>query len=766
MTGVRCVLAAVMVAGLMVLAPQAQAEEAPVGAWGHAPEPTLWRGPAVQLADGRIAAFDTVNPQVQVFDPVGRRWGRPASIGGPSSPVYSPVALQDGTVLLGPRIVNPDDGSHRAVGAPLWNSVNGSATLLADGRVLAAGGCCQDAESLAYIFDPVAGAWSPAASLSDAREGHGAVRLADGRVLLMGGVVGGHVSNTAAVYDPMSDTWSPAAPMADIRYRPTPLLLDDGRVVVAGGIPHGLPRCDVWEIYDPVSGAWSRTAAAPACLNASGVTLLQDGRILGVSAEAADAVSLLYDPDADQWSRAATPRVQRRDLQVWPLEDGSALVMGPPATTDNQGRYRPGSLAELYYPGPVPPAAPTGVASQYQCCQGPHTITWAASSSPDVVGYRIYRAHGYHPLRLVATTGPTETAFVDTPPTASPGYHYAVTAVNTIGESALALEPGPFPWLPGFASATKLADGSIKITWAVKVDGDDRPASFQIYRQAPGVFEELVGEVAAADSGTDAFGHGQFRMQAPDDWAETWYQVRMITQSGADELVGWARPSEQLTPPRLEATSAPDGVHLRWTPADDAVSPTAFRIYRGSTRFDLSLLEEVSGTQTAFLDASAEPLQEYWYAVSMVGERWEGHLSDPVRGAVPMILDLNSAAAQGVGAPVALEDGASYRVTSSGTYRWSALGLADAECSKVMWSNDWVRHRFDNAVGRDLLDIRLNGQATNWTSAKPGASCDAVGHTYTTTITPTVTAPLHAVIDDNVHEDNEGTLTLTIERLG
>src|SRR5215831_2870574 len=65
-----------------------------------------------------------------------------------------------------------------------------TATLLTDGRVLAAGGCgatdqfgdCVKGLSSAELYNPATGTWSATGSLILPRAGHTATRLLDGRV--------------------------------------------------------------------------------------------------------------------------------------------------------------------------------------------------------------------------------------------------------------------------------------------------------------------------------------------------------------------------------------------------------------------------------------------------------------------------------------------------------------------------------------------------------------------------------------------------------
>ena len=67
-----------------------------------------------------------------------------------------------------------------------------TATLLGDGRVLVAGGFAYDQQNrripTAEMYDPATGIWGSAGSLRDARSGHTATLLKDGRVLVTGGL--------------------------------------------------------------------------------------------------------------------------------------------------------------------------------------------------------------------------------------------------------------------------------------------------------------------------------------------------------------------------------------------------------------------------------------------------------------------------------------------------------------------------------------------------------------------------------------------------
>jgi N-acetylneuraminic acid mutarotase len=190
-----------------------------------------------------------------------------------------------GAALYSAEVYDPKTATWSYVGSMLGSAPDGramhSATLLADGRVLVAGGQADVGTlvSNVEIFDPQTNAWSDADPLPVARSTHKATLMKDGNVFLTGGYRLGPTA-TVDVYDPESDAWHVlGAPMLTARILHTATLLPDGRLLVAGGINQGNWLATT-ELFDPATGSWS--AGAPLTYGRAGhtATLMPGGRVV------------------------------------------------------------------------------------------------------------------------------------------------------------------------------------------------------------------------------------------------------------------------------------------------------------------------------------------------------------------------------------------------------------------------------------------------------------------------------------------------------
>jgi hypothetical protein len=230
-----------------------------------------------------------------------------------------------------------------------------TATLLADGRVLVAGGQNFAAEirpllDSAELYDPNSGTFSATGPMTIARAGQTAILLADGRVLIIGGLG----LSSAELYDPNSGTFSPTGPMTIARDHYTATLLSDGRVLVAGGDAGNGPLASA-ELYDPKTGAFSPTGSMGSARAFQTATLLLDGRVLiagGADTSGGLASAELYDPKTGTFSTTGSMAEPREEHTATRLSDGRVLVAGGASfdRTDRPLGNGPLASAELYDP--------------------------------------------------------------------------------------------------------------------------------------------------------------------------------------------------------------------------------------------------------------------------------------------------------------------------------------------------------------------------------------------------------------------------------
>lgn len=179
-----------------------------------------------------------------------------------------------------------------------------TATTLGDGTVLVAGGNNGAADSTAalstaVIYSPATG-WSAAVSMQAARFDHAAVLLADGRVLVAGGSDGaGTALASAEIYDPSTGHWTLTGNMLAARSGLTLSRLADGRVLAVGGYSSpASPALASTEIYDPTTGLWSATAPLAEGRRYQSATVLADGRVLVVGGHGAGQDSYVASSEA------------------------------------------------------------------------------------------------------------------------------------------------------------------------------------------------------------------------------------------------------------------------------------------------------------------------------------------------------------------------------------------------------------------------------------------------------------------------------------
>src|SRR6266480_4336113 len=106
------------------------------------------------------------------------------------------------------------------------------------------------------------GTWTGTDSLNTARFLHTATLLANGKVLVAGGLDNSfNATASAELYDPASGSWTATGSLNTARYLHTAILLPDGMVLVAAGADSSQSASASAELYDQVSGTWTDTGS-------------------------------------------------------------------------------------------------------------------------------------------------------------------------------------------------------------------------------------------------------------------------------------------------------------------------------------------------------------------------------------------------------------------------------------------------------------------------------------------------------------------------
>jgi len=348
-------------------------------------------GPEVRLADGRVLFID--NPGAEIYDPATGKFtqtGDPAAV----HTVGTLTLLADGRVLLAggyeattpdvsteskkAELYDPSTGKFTSTGSMTTGRSGHTATLLADGRVLIAGGGVQHMGvegdirrgpidprfagptatlsmlPTAELYDPKTGTFHATGSMTMGRDGATATRLKDGRVLIAGAGDEGNAANASAdLYNPATGTFSATGSMITARYAHNATLLPDGRVLVSAG-NDGTGPVTTLEAFDPATGRFA-DAGTSGGRQFYSVAPLKDGRVLFLGGYTAplektsldDAACAIYDPATHKLSPAASLGATGNFYvgAVVPLLDGRVLVLETTRTDTTQT-----TTAELYEP--------------------------------------------------------------------------------------------------------------------------------------------------------------------------------------------------------------------------------------------------------------------------------------------------------------------------------------------------------------------------------------------------------------------------------
>jgi N-acetylneuraminic acid mutarotase len=301
------------------------------------------------LVAGGTGAAHQLLASAELYDPKLNRWSAAGPMGGARAGATGTL-LDSGFVLEvggntggGPRVEAYVPASDSWISTPELSPFNGpallighTATALADGTVLVAGGVDPSTHAVRrdterYLPQGINFQQPQPATLS---------------------------ASPTVVVTPApsaSGAWTGSSHMSTTRYGHTATLLKDGRVLVAGGAstpvgalsdaPGGSILSSA-EGYDSSSNTWSSVGAMAASRFHHTATLLKDGRVLvagGMGGSGALNSSELFDPTTNAWQAGPAMNAARARHTATLLADGRVLVVG------GEGG-NPLSSAEIYDP--------------------------------------------------------------------------------------------------------------------------------------------------------------------------------------------------------------------------------------------------------------------------------------------------------------------------------------------------------------------------------------------------------------------------------
>jgi hypothetical protein len=292
-----------------------------------------------------------------------------------------------------------------------------------------------------------------------ARMDAAAVRLKDGRVLIVGGMpvqsLANPVLGSAELFDPSTGKFTLTGSLKTARAAATAVLLTDGRVLVIGGMgcapkeKHCTPQqtngnaLASAELYDPSTGTFTPTGSMATPRQYATASLMPDGRVLVIGW---DTLVEVYDPATGEFSKAGSLAAQSDEWTATLLPNGKVLVTG-------EGYFL---AAELFDPA-------TG-----------HSTSISLANVPDL-----------HKMR-----GPTTATLLNNGRVLVSLSGYLLNydpAANTFAESGSISKPGG--WFA--ATATLLSDGEVLFAGGDLQTGTD--SSKQSETNSAGMYDSATG---------------------------------------------------------------------------------------------------------------------------------------------------------------------------------------------------------------------------------------------------------------------------------
>lgn len=253
-------------------------------------------------------------------------------------------------------LVTTTPGSFSPTGSLRVGRGPNTATLLAGGKVLVAGGgvfedICLAGTDSSELYDPGSGSFTSTGNMTVRRYAQTSTLLQNGAVLMVGGFSfdataclndgTSPVLKSAELYDPSSGSFASTSNMTEERGGHTATLLANGKVLVVGGGNSGGGRPPFFgdgsataELYDPATRVFTSTGSMATGRVGHTATLLASGEVLiagGLTTASSDPVATaeVYNPASGVFSpTTGSMTAARAGHTATILQDGRVLITG------------------------------------------------------------------------------------------------------------------------------------------------------------------------------------------------------------------------------------------------------------------------------------------------------------------------------------------------------------------------------------------------------------------------------------------------------
>lgn len=291
---------------------------------------------AVRLNDGRMLvtggldALGAVTSSCEIYNPATNAFTPAANMIGVRAG-HAAVTLADGRVMVAGGTNNYTD-----LTTAITNAIN-----------------------TVEIYNPATNAWSSAPALGGRRVVPALTLLSNGKVMVSGGVevtllfgipIGVTSTNKTQLYTPSTNSWAtgPAMPSGRAYHHESQVTLADGRVLMTGGVfvpdlVNALNATSIAaaDVYNPTTNTWQATTMSRQRTGHSATRLANGDVIVCGGAEGVVQTQIVinavarFSPATNTWADLA-PLVEPRAAHAARLlPDNSLVLLGPGVTSES-----------------------------------------------------------------------------------------------------------------------------------------------------------------------------------------------------------------------------------------------------------------------------------------------------------------------------------------------------------------------------------------------------------------------------------------------